>query len=355
MLIVLPHEISDTPIETKTRRGKRGRKASKSQERPVNESFCRAIAAARPEDADNSALSIFFVCPGAGRRSNGHEIEDYDCSVRDLTFADVVPCELDPVVRSLKFSSIFSLARMISIYENEVDVDKKRYLMRTPSYNFVSISGVEKAYTFFKRHCEHLLKTLLRHDGSNIAIIAKDAVDMELAQLNDLTNTGIRYAMTHSWEEISIEGPKKQTLIMVLNGFRGCARVLRAEDNVTISAYKDLKNAAATVRDHKDLMRMCAVVSFGKQMRPHGSDLERNTSEGAYLGRHIRARNQRFSSVSQICTHGQFYMLRNIGGVVPKVYQSTTSRVGMKHRCQAVTEKFLGSNRGVRIDFLKAK
>ncbi|VDO25136.1 unnamed protein product, partial [Heligmosomoides polygyrus] len=212
-----------------------------------------AIAAARPEDADNSALLIFFVCPGAGRRSNGHEIEDYGCSVRDLTFADVVPCELDPVVRSLKFSSIFSLAQMISIYENEVDVDKKRYLMRTPSYNFVTISGVEKAYTFFKRHCEHLLKTLLRHDGSNIAIIAKDAVDMELAQLNDLTNTGIRYAMTHSWEEISIEGPKKQTLIMVPNGVRGCARVLRAEDNVTISAYRDLRNAATTVRDHKDV------------------------------------------------------------------------------------------------------
>lgn len=125
--------------------------------------------------------------------------------------------------------------------------------MRTPSYNFVTISGVEKAYTFFKRHCEHLLKTLLRHDGSNIAIIAKDAVDMELAQLNDLTNTGIRYAMTHSWEEISIEGPKKQTLIMVPNGVRGCARVLRAEDNVTISAYRDLRNAATTVRDHKDV------------------------------------------------------------------------------------------------------
>ncbi|KAL6724212.1 hypothetical protein Aduo_019119 [Ancylostoma duodenale] len=43
-----------------------------------------------------------------------------------MTFTDVAPDETDVVIRSLRIQSIFLLARMISIYEDGVDIDKKR-------------------------------------------------------------------------------------------------------------------------------------------------------------------------------------------------------------------------------------
>lgn len=68
---------------------------------------------------------------------------------RSKTFADVVPEEEDPIVRKFLVHSIFELARMLSIYENESDRDKRRCLMRTPSYVYVTIPGVERAYAFY--------------------------------------------------------------------------------------------------------------------------------------------------------------------------------------------------------------
>ncbi|VDO19841.1 unnamed protein product [Heligmosomoides polygyrus] len=151
-----------------------------------------------------------------------------------MTFADVVPHEVDQQIRSLKLSSIYALARMISVYQNEEDIDKKRYLMRSPSYNFVTISGAQKAYTFFKRNCEHVLNALLAYDGGSITLASNRGMEMDIEQLNYLANAGICYALTHSWEDITIEGAKRRTLVLVPDDLRGFARVVAPAQNVTI-------------------------------------------------------------------------------------------------------------------------
>lgn len=113
---------------------------------------------------------------------------------------------------------------MISVYENETNVHKKRYLLRYPTYKFVTISGAEKAYTFYKSYCDHVVKALIMHDGSNAAMTAKkNDVNLDITQLNDLTNSGIRYALAHSWEDFNTRGLQKKTIIILPSGLRGFA------------------------------------------------------------------------------------------------------------------------------------
>ncbi|KAL6738325.1 hypothetical protein Aduo_011885 [Ancylostoma duodenale] len=239
ILIKLPDEIDNSPIETKTKRVKRGRKPKATV--PVNDTlFCRATTA----NIDNSALSLFFVCPGAGK-GGPDDPDDYNCTLRDKRFSDVVQDETDPLIRDLRVHSLFSLARMISVHENETDRDKKRFLMRCPSYNFITVSGAEKAYTFYKRYCDHMVKALILHDGSPIAMTAKDDVNLEISQLNDLANSGIRYASTHSWDDVISRGARNSTIIFLPSGFRGFARVLKTEPEVTIVIYNELHDIPA--------------------------------------------------------------------------------------------------------------
>ncbi|EYC28685.1 hypothetical protein Y032_0007g3355 [Ancylostoma ceylanicum] len=245
MVMKVPHELDDTPIETKTKRVKRGRKANKLKT-PLTSACCRATTSRDPAASDNSALGLFFTCPGSGRRLGTDDPEEYHCTIRDMTFADVAPDETDVVIRSLRVQSIFSLARMISIYENEVDVDKKRFLMRSPNNNFVTIAGAEKAYTFYKRNCEHVLKALLVHDGSRIAMAGKD-VDIEISQLNDLANAGVQFAQSNSWDDVNICGPVRKTVILAPGGFRGYEGILKLEEGVDIIIYSGLKDVVAAV------------------------------------------------------------------------------------------------------------
>ncbi|EYC35032.1 hypothetical protein Y032_1180g3735 [Ancylostoma ceylanicum] len=233
MLIKIPQEIDNTPIETKTRRVKRGKKSNVVSY--ANQLHCRATTT----DFDNSALSPFYVCPGPGPRED--DPDEYNCTIRGKRFSEVMPNESDPVIRDLYVHSVFSLARMISIYENETDIDKKRYLMRSPSYNFVTTSGAEKAYTFYKRHCDHMLKALILHDGSSIAMSTKENVNMEITQLNDLANAGIRFALEHSWEDCRLNIAKRTTLILP-SGFRGYRRVMHLEPNMNVIIYRDLSD-----------------------------------------------------------------------------------------------------------------
>ncbi|EYC13631.1 hypothetical protein Y032_0043g826 [Ancylostoma ceylanicum] len=251
MLTKSPHKVNDTPIRTKTKHVKRGRKTS--EEHRVKTFFSRATMASDPVLADNSALGLFYVCPGAGKRLGSNDPEDYRCTVRDMTFADVIPEEQDPTIRSLRIHSIFSLARMISIYENETDVDKKRFLMRSPTHTFVTVSGAEKAYTFFKRNCEHVLKALLVHDGSNIAMASKENVNIDITQLNDLANSGVRFAQTHVWEDVDIRGPVRKTVLFVPCGLRGYARCLRLEEGVSVIVYDSLKDVITSLRNTTNL------------------------------------------------------------------------------------------------------
>ncbi|EYC07812.1 hypothetical protein Y032_0068g140 [Ancylostoma ceylanicum] len=204
--------------------------------------------ASDPVLADNSALGLFYVCPGAGKSLGSNDPGDYRCTVRDMTFADVIPEEQDPTIRSLRIHSIFSLARMISIYENKTDVDKKRFLIGSPTHTFVTVSGA-KAYTFFKLNCEHVLKALLVHDGSSFAMAAKENVNIDITQLNDLANAGVRFAQTHVWEDVDIRGPVCKTVLFVPCGLRGYARCIRLEEGVSVIVYDSLKDVITSLRD----------------------------------------------------------------------------------------------------------
>ncbi|WKY12400.1 hypothetical protein Q1695_003742 [Nippostrongylus brasiliensis] len=211
---------------------------------------CRALISADNE-SDNIALSPFFECPGSGR--SPHDCDTFVCSVRDVDFSDVVPDESDTTIRTLKFSSVFRLAQLISVYENEVDVDKRRYLMRSSMCNLVTVSGMEKAYTYFKRRCEHVLRALLQHDGSSIAVIPDASTKIEVAQLNDLTNAGVRFALTHSWDDVELHGPRPQVLLLLPGGFRNFGRIVKPEDTVTMAVYRDLKDACSIIAGCKDI------------------------------------------------------------------------------------------------------
>uniref|UniRef100_A0A183GVE8 NYN domain-containing protein n=1 Tax=Heligmosomoides polygyrus TaxID=6339 RepID=A0A183GVE8_HELPZ len=158
-------------------------------------------------------LGLFSVCPGEGRRVD--DPEDYCCSIRSKTFADVVLDERDPVIRSLLVHSM---------------------------------SGVQKAYSFYKGHCDHLLRALILHDGMPIAMVYKENVNIDIAQLNDLANAGIRCAQTHSWDDMKVEGPVRK-ILLILAAFRGFGRVIRPLDNVSAIIYNsgfDVVQAAKT-------------------------------------------------------------------------------------------------------------
>ncbi|VDP41652.1 unnamed protein product [Heligmosomoides polygyrus] len=151
MLLKVPSQIDNSPILSKTKRKcYKGKQQSKAI---MSDCFRASIVG---KDGDNHALSLFFTCPDT-RFTPGNAEDEFQCSIRNKTFGYVVP-ECHESLRSIPFTHIFSLARLLSIYENESDLDRKRYLMEKQSYTFVMEAGVQKAYTFFKRKCEHVMK-----------------------------------------------------------------------------------------------------------------------------------------------------------------------------------------------------
>ncbi|KAL6729654.1 hypothetical protein Aduo_000692 [Ancylostoma duodenale] len=186
---------------------------------------------------DNSALSILHRC--SGRRFEDGDPMPFNCTVRQMTFGSVAHVE-DAVIANLSFASIFELGRLISIFESEPDLDKKRYQMRNPGHCFVTIAGIEKAFVFFKRHCDHTIRALMTHDGSNVSLTSNAGLSIDITQLNDLTNAGIRFAQSHTWDEITVKGAVKSTLVFLPFGFRGFERVAAAAENVVVHLYKSL-------------------------------------------------------------------------------------------------------------------
>ncbi|KAL6733095.1 hypothetical protein Aduo_003777 [Ancylostoma duodenale] len=144
---------------------------------------------------DNSALSILHRC--SGRRFKDGDPMPFNYTVRQMTFGSVALVE-DAVIANLSFVSIFELGRLISISESEPDLDKKRYQMRNPGHCFVTIAEIEKAFVFFKRHCDHTIRALMAHDGSNVSLTSNAGLSIDITQLNDLTNAGIRFTQSHT-------------------------------------------------------------------------------------------------------------------------------------------------------------
>ncbi|KAL6731892.1 hypothetical protein Aduo_002712 [Ancylostoma duodenale] len=120
--------------------------------------------------------------------------------------------------------------------------------MKNPTHCFVTVSGVEKAYAFFKDHCDHVERALMAHDGGNVAVTTNSGWNIDIAQINDLTNAGIRFAGAHSWSEIVVRNAVKSTLVFLPFGFRGYDRIVAAGENVKIHLYKSLHDICETLK-----------------------------------------------------------------------------------------------------------
>ncbi|KAL6733070.1 hypothetical protein Aduo_003756 [Ancylostoma duodenale] len=239
-LAIFPHKISDEVVKVRTKGV-----ASKWKRRnvPVSNSIsCRSAVAQDGQVVDNSASSILHRC--SRRRFEDDDPMPYNCTVRQMTFGSVAHVE-DDVIANLSFSSIFELARLISTFESEPDLDKKRYQMRNLGHCFVRI---EKAFVFFKRHCDHTIRALMAHDGSNVSFTSNTGVSIDITQLNDLTNAGIRFAQAHTWDEVSVKGAVKSTLLLLPFGFRGYERVAAAAENVVVHVYRSLMDVCDFLR-----------------------------------------------------------------------------------------------------------
>ncbi|EYC39508.1 hypothetical protein Y032_0653g1175 [Ancylostoma ceylanicum] len=241
MIIKVPVEIADNPIDTKTKRKARKRVCHISKvNHNTNVVHCRSNMAA----VDNSGLSLFHACPGGSR----HDDDDsFDCTMKDKVFGDVVK-DADPMVASLPITTIYSLARYISIYEQERDTDKRNFLMKDKKYNFVTTSGVQKAYVFFKRHCLHTMRDLMRHDGSSLLMRFEGSYGLTIDQVNSLTNEGVRYAMSHSWSDDLVKRKKEKVILLLPNGFRYHKHVVDCGSVTTPEIYETLPDICTILK-----------------------------------------------------------------------------------------------------------
>ncbi|RCN37072.1 zinc knuckle [Ancylostoma caninum] len=198
-------------------------------------------------EEDNAALSPFFSCPGNGRVNSEHE--EFHCTIRGTSFGSVVP-DADDVISALPVTTTYSLARYLTIYENEADVHTRRYLMSDHAHFALSVTGVEKAYLYFKSKCDHVARALLKHDGSFIVLTYDGGLKVNVEQLNDLANAGIVHAMNHNWDEVEIRA-----------GFRCYERVIKnLSDDTKILLYDVVKEVYGGIRMYPAL-KSCVFVS----------------------------------------------------------------------------------------------
>lgn len=137
--VKVPAAIDDTQLEATTKRRSVKVKEGESR-RPfklTNEVFCRSTM----HVVDNSALSIFYACSGTRRYDDD---DGFECSIRGKVFGDVVKTAEESIL-SLPITTIYSLARYISIYESEKDSDRRCFLIRDRKHSFITTAGVQKA------------------------------------------------------------------------------------------------------------------------------------------------------------------------------------------------------------------
>ncbi|KAK6012382.1 zinc knuckle [Ostertagia ostertagi] len=190
---------------TTTRRKKR-------RQAKVNNVVCRATT----NGDDTSPLGLFFRCPGRyGQSDDGYV---YSCTIQGKTFKDVVPTASE-AIGNIHFDSIFALARLISIYEHERSEERRRFLMLDSKHCSISSSGVQKAYLFYKKYCDHVFRTLTLHDGSFLCLAHDGGTGLPLEELNQATNDAVRYAKLNDWDEM-VRSERIKILMILPDSFR---------------------------------------------------------------------------------------------------------------------------------------
>ncbi|KAK5972807.1 Zinc knuckle [Trichostrongylus colubriformis] len=216
-------------------------------------------------EGDNAPLGFFYRCPG---RLHGED--SFSCSIRDKRFKDVVP-DAGETLRDIRFDTIFSLARLISIYESERSDDSRRLLMIDPKYPYVSITGAQKAFTFFMHCCHHVFRSLTLHDGSLLSLPHDGGTGCPINELNDLNNEGVRFAKMHSWDDVmAATQDQTQTLLLLPDGFRDVNSTFKPQRNVDRRIYWKLSDIISQLETTG--ARSCVIVGPTTDVGPAKRD-----------------------------------------------------------------------------------
>ncbi|KIH68987.1 hypothetical protein ANCDUO_00667 [Ancylostoma duodenale] len=238
MLIIIPKEVKDAPIQTKTKRVRRRAK----QKSP------RTNLITVDHDGDTSPLGMFFTCSGRTREEGINY--QFACTIRDKRFKDVANVN-DDTIGELRFYTIYGLARLISIFETEKNEDRRRFLMKDEKYKLVTTDGMRKAFTFYKKYCDHVIRAIALHDGSRLNLPHDGSTGIPIEQLNDLNNEGVSFAKVHTWEEITVKLMTRKALLLLPNGFRSHDAVFESNGDCEIFIYEKISDMMKTLVDHE--------------------------------------------------------------------------------------------------------
>ncbi|VDO82410.1 unnamed protein product [Heligmosomoides polygyrus] len=140
----------------------------------------------------------------------------------------------------LRFDTVFSLARLISIYDHGRCLERKRLLMMDAKYVFITLSGVRKAFLYFKKCCDHILRGLATHDGSSLALPHDGGTGLPIEELNDANNEGVRFAKSNDWDEMEANEEPSKPLIILPESFSMVDVFFKAQPTVRRQIYHEL-------------------------------------------------------------------------------------------------------------------
>ncbi|VDP38820.1 unnamed protein product [Heligmosomoides polygyrus] len=233
----LPRALEDIPDDVLLAYAKRRLEAKEPKRMPAGHR-------ATPDGKDTSALSLFYSCAGSGFDTKLNY--NFHCSVRGMSFKDVVP-HAEQGIANLRFNNVFQLARLIAIFEHEKRPDRRRFLMNDLNHNLVTFESVQKAYAFY--NCAHVFQALMQHDGSHIQLLHDGGIGIDIIQLNDLMNSGLRFATRYSWNDVKMDDSERPVLILLPSGFRKILESYQASEDVDLLVYGNIAEIASLVKN----------------------------------------------------------------------------------------------------------
>lgn len=138
----------------------------------ANRIVCRAAAKG---DGDTGALGLCYRCTG---RQQHRQDFTFVCPILENTFKDVMPTAAE-TVGHVRF-----------IYEREPINERRWLLMVDPSHLSIILSGVIRAFLYFKKGCNHLFHSLARRDGCFMVIAYDGWTGLPNEQVNEANNEG---------------------------------------------------------------------------------------------------------------------------------------------------------------------
>lgn len=237
-----------------------------------------------PTASVQECLSMFFRCKG--QKFGADTKIATSCSVRNKTFGDVVT-NVDESLRSLRFTSVFDLARLLSIYlQTTWDKDQRKYLMKRQDYLFLSAHGVGLAFTYFKSTCEHVLFAVLQYDG-DFQFVHTPKVETNINELAESNNMGLAFTKGKVWSEVknAVESPQETKMMLAPDGFRNIWTIFERDADLVVRTYRSLEDASRTLSTPEQYAAIIWVGPTKEQNEGEAEWLEIVAS----LGKHLKA------------------------------------------------------------------